>query len=204
VEPQGRHAPDVPRGADPADNPVAFNRFFESNRTKNEEFDTGYGGWLSAHADEAAAPRLSAKIGSEAFNDAYERNVRKLAPERMAIIVRPSALGALQIGFSELDPVGLDDYSVDTGGLQASDLRLAHTTERLASEEWLAGRDCTASIGAAAMGRLVAERGAAIAGAHVEARDRERDRRGRDEGRLADVFAARDQPLQGANRRIMM
>lgn len=189
----------MPRVADPSQDADAFNRVFEKHRARNEEVDTGYGEWLSSAA--AAGPpeppppppelthcmRGDPAEASQAFNAVFDRTVRQLPPERLAIIVRPTAAGAGPGGlcFSSLDPEGVDDYTVGlVGGLVASDCRIAHSTERLASNSWERA-DSGARLPPDALVRLASERRASIASAQMGAREQERERAVRSEERVA-------------------
>ena len=134
-------APRLAAASGSAFNVAEFNRRYEEGRSRNEERDAGYAGWLSEAAKEFSEPTkpvINPKSGRGAFNSAFERHTPGLDSQSGAIVLRPDYMSAGGIGgalFDDTEEVG--DYTTEVGGgVFGADCRLAHGNQRLASTAW--------------------------------------------------------------------
>ena len=134
--PEPRRRPDLPIGEGQGFDAGRFNRVFDETRRPDPVTDGGYGRWMQETQPEQAA-RLNRERQQQQQQQLQQRQVHR----QLAVYKEPEPLqlsNRHSVAFSELGCTSVDDYSRSgesaRHGIQFTDYRLAHSTDRLADE----------------------------------------------------------------------
>ena len=125
-----------------------FNRFFEDNKFKDEETETGYGHLMEKSSkvrDDLSIPKiLSGKVSADRFNSAFDEHTMPASKE-VIVHREPDAMQlAKKLQFTEIGADKTDDFThapqSARQGLAYTDYKVATTNTRLVDPRAVAKR----------------------------------------------------------------